>query len=152
MGHEKTVTAMLPSLTGGNIIFGWGMWDQGMTISLGQVLADTDFINMIGRCLEGIVVNDDTLAIDVMRNVGIGGQFLTEEHTFKNVRSCQTFPKFIDRENNANWKAQGSKTMLDKANEEVLNILEKHHPQPLTDDQIAKVAAIVKEIDEKYIV
>ena len=78
-------------LAGANMIYGPGMLESGITMSLGQVVADADFVRMIKEVLRGIPVNEETLALDVIHGVGIKGQYLGEKHTFslfKNFSQC----------------------------------------------------------------
>ena len=95
-GHEKTITALLPALAGANMIYGLGMVDMGMTLDFGQIVADNEFALMIKRLLLGIPVSDDELAVDLIKEVGAGGHFLSEMHTMNFMRQSQWYPE-VDR-------------------------------------------------------
>ena len=61
---------MLPALTGSNVIYGMGMMEMGMTMSYEQLLTDAEIVRMTRRILQGIPVNPDTMALDVIKAVG----------------------------------------------------------------------------------
>ena len=71
-GHEKTITGLLPALAGANLIYGLGMIEMGMTIDYGQMVMDNEFARMIKYVVQGIPVNDETLAVDVIHEIGVG--------------------------------------------------------------------------------
>ncbi len=151
-GHEKTLTALLPMLAGANMIYGPGMLESGITMSLGQVVADADFVRMIKMVLEGVPVNEETLALDVIHNVGIKGQYLGEEHTFQLFKELQSAPKIMDRHNREEWSTMGAKDMALKADEEARRIMETHNPQVLSDAQKEMIHQIVQDAEKELIV
>ena len=62
MGHEKTLTALLPALAGANVIYGLGNTETGVTMDYGQMVMDNELAEMVKFTLQGIPVNDETLA------------------------------------------------------------------------------------------
>ncbi len=143
-GHEKTITGLLPALAGANLIYGLGMIEMGMTIDYGQMVMDNEFARMIKYVVQGIPVNDETLAVDVIHEIGVGKDFLSHESTYKHMRS-QSQPKLIDRRTREDWEASGKTDMYERAMEEVRYILENHKPDPLPDGAAEKIRSIVEE-------
>jgi len=135
-------------LAGANLIYGLGMIEMGMTIDFGQLVMDNEFAKMIKFLLHGIPVNDETLAVDVIREIGIGKNFLSHDATFKHMRS-QSQPKLIDRRMREEWEASGSKDIHERASEEARRILETHKPEPLPDDVLATLRSIVVEAEKE---
>ena len=129
-GHEKTLTTLLPALAGANMIYGGGMLEMGLTMSFGQLVMDNEIIAMTRKVLEGIPVNDETLAVDVIKSVGARGHFLGEEHTYRNMRKLSS-PEFIDRRMRQFWDARGSKDLGTVCDEKAREILATHRPEPL---------------------
>ncbi len=86
------MTALLPILAGANIIYGPGMLENGLIMSLGQLVADADFIRMFKMVTEGMPVNEESLALNVIHKVGVGGNYLSEKHTAKLYNSKQSNP------------------------------------------------------------
>jgi trimethylamine--corrinoid protein Co-methyltransferase len=135
-------------LAGANLIYGLGMIEMGMTIDFGQLVMDNEFAKMIKFLLRGIPVNDETLAVDVIREIGIGKNFLSHDATFKHMRS-QSQPKLIDRRMREEWEATGSTDIYERASKEARRILETHKPDPLPDDVMATLRSIVVEAEKE---
>jgi trimethylamine--corrinoid protein Co-methyltransferase len=97
------------------------------------------------RIARGIQVNDDTLAVDVIRKVGPGGNFLAEKHTLGNLLKEHLVPKISNRESYEIWKRNGSKSILDISKEKTKEILEKHKPIALEKDVQMNIEEIMKK-------
>ena len=89
-------------------------------------------------------VNQDTLGVDVIKEVGPGGNFLSHEHTLKYLRKVRWFPGITNREKWEQWESKGSKDMRQRAKEGAERILKEHHPQYLSQE-------VSKEIDRMAI-
>jgi len=133
-------------LAGANLIYGLGMIEMGMTIDYGQLVMDNEFARMIKHIVQGITVNDKTLAVDVIHEIGVGKNFLSHDHTFKHMRS-QSQPKLIDRRTREDWEAAGRSDLYQRALEEARYILENHKPDPLPEDVLAAIRSIVEEAE-----
>ena len=131
-------------MAGANLIYGLGMIEMGMTIDYGQLVMDNEFARMINQVVEGIPVNDETLAVDVIHEIGVGKNFLSHDNTFKHMRS-QSQPKLIDRRTREDWEAGGRTDIYQRALEEARYILENHKPEPLPENVIATIRSIVAE-------
>ncbi|MBM4236511.1 MAG: hypothetical protein FJ152_08585 [Firmicutes bacterium] len=142
------MTTLLPALAGANMIYGGGMLEMGLTMSFGQLVMDNEIIAMTRKVLEGIPVNDDTLAVDVIKSVGARGHFLAEDHTFQNMRKLSE-PKFIDRRMRQFWNERGSKDLATVCDEKAREILETHHPDPLPDGVHEQLLAIIAAREEE---
>lgn len=138
----------MPALAGANLIYGLGMIEMGMTIDYGQLVMDNEFARMIKYTLQGIPVNDDTLAVDVMHDVGPSKDFLGHDHTFKHMAE-QSQPTLIDRRMREDWQADGGTDLHQRATQKARQILETHQPEPLPDEVLAKMRAIVEEAEEE---
>ena len=138
----------MPALAGANLIYGLGMIEMGMTIDFGQLVMDNEFARMIKFVLHGVPVNDETLAVDAIREIGIGKNFLGHISTFNHMKS-QSQPQLIDRKMRERWTAAGSTDMHQRAIEEARHILETHKPDPLPDGVLAALRGIVEEAEEE---
>ncbi len=119
---------------------------MGMTIDYGQMVMDNEFARMIKYLVQGIAVNDETLAVDVIKEIGVGKDFLSHASTYKHMRT-QSQPKLIDRRMREDWQAAGGTDIYQRALEEARYILESHKPDPLPDDVLAAIRAIVEEAE-----
>lgn len=148
-GHEKTLTGLLPALSGADMIFGTGCLTAGLNGSLGQLVADNDMISMIRRVLKGIPIDEEELALEVIEDVGPKGNFLSEPHTIDNMSESQVYPELLDRNTNADWLNAGGKTLAQRADERVLQILENHKPEPLPAEVQEALTAIIAETERE---
>jgi trimethylamine--corrinoid protein Co-methyltransferase len=128
------------------MIYGLGMLESGITFDYGQLLLDAEFARMIKSAVNGIRVDDDTLALDVIREVGSSGDYLCQKHTLTHMRS-QSRPEFIDRTMREKWEKAGSLTAHQRAMQKVKHILENHRPTPLPQNVLNTIAEIVKEAE-----
>jgi len=141
------LSGLLTALAGANLIYGLGMLELGMTMDYAQLIMDNEMALMIKRVVGGIDVNDDELAVDVIKKVGAAGEFISQKHTFQNVRRVQTQTDLIDRRMRGSWEALGGKDMTERAYEKAINILENHKPDPLPPGAAEKISDIVKEAE-----
>ncbi len=122
---------------------------MGITFDFGQLVMDNDFAGMIKYTVNGIPVNDETLAVDVIKEIGPFKDFLSHENTLKNMRT-QSKPKLIDRRIRENWKkATGGKNLYERALEEARRILETHKPKPLPSDVRSTIRSIIEDTEEE---
>ncbi len=145
-GYEFTLSATLSALSGGNIIFGSGVLEQGLTMDYAKLIMDAEMIRMIQIALGGVVINDETLAMDVIHEVGPGGAYIAHEHSLRNMRS-QSRVNLFDRRSRGDWmEATQGKCIRDRAYEKAIEILENHEPYPLP----GNAAETMKEIVDAY--
>ncbi len=133
-------------MAGANLIYGLGMIEMGMTIDYGQMVMDNEFARMIKYLVQGIPVNDETLAVDVIKEIGVGKDFLSHASTYKHMRT-QSQPKLIDRRMREDWQAAGGTDIYQRALEEAKYILENHKPDPLPDTVLSAIRSIVEEAE-----
>ena len=122
------------------------MIEMGMTIDFGQLVMDNEFARMIKHIVRGIPVNDETLAVDAIKEIGVGKDFLSHDSTYNHMRS-QSQPKLIDRRIREDWEASGRTDIYQRATEEARQILETHKPDPLPEDVLATMRSIIEEAE-----
>jgi len=147
-GHEKTITGLLPALAGANVIYGLGMLEMGITFDLAQLVMDHEIAEMILHSLQGIPVTDETLSVDIIKEMGIGKDYLAHESTFRYMRS-QSQAKLIDRRMREDWEAAGSADIYKRAHAKVMEILETYEPPPLSDEVLTTIRSIVEESEKE---
>jgi trimethylamine--corrinoid protein Co-methyltransferase len=123
-GFEKNFSNLMVAMTGADLIhLAAGMLDSGNSISYEQYVIDNENIGMIQRILSGIDVNDDTLALDVIRSVGPGGNYVMEEHTVDHMMDQFFYPDLGVRCNFDVWEERDRPNMLKGAAALVQRIL-----------------------------
>ena len=134
-------------LAGANIIYGAGMLELGMTFSPAQYAADDEIIRMLSRILKGVPTDDEHLAVDIIREVGPGGEFLSHSHTFANLRH-NAFPDMIDRDDRETWNLMGKKTFIQSAREKAIDIIENHKVPELP--CAARLSELIAEAEKEF--
>jgi len=123
-GYESAITNLLCALAGSNFIHdAAGFIEFALTMSYEKLVIDNDILGMVMRAVEGIRVDDETLAFDLIQQVGPGGNFITAKHTRHFMRSEHYVPSLSDRSSREDWEAAGHKTTSEKAAETVREIL-----------------------------
>ncbi|MFC2070582.1 trimethylamine methyltransferase family protein [Chloroflexota bacterium] len=147
-GYESSLTTMLCALAGSNFIHdAAGLMEFAMTVSLEKFVIDNEILGMIMRAVEGIKVDDDTLAYDLIKQVGPGGNFVTARHTRQYMRKEHYQPVLSDRNSREDWESAGKKSTWEKASETVKQILDNHSynlPPEVRSKILAEIAGIVK--------
>ncbi len=116
-----------------------------------QAVLDNDLAGMVGRFLEGVEISEDSLAVDLINQVGpIPGEFLSSAHTRKWWRSEQYIPSAADTLTYPEWLATGKKSSLEYARERVEQILATHETEPLPDSVEADIQKIMAEARKYY--
>ena len=146
-GHEKTLTAMLPALAGANLIYGLGMLEMGQVLSFSQMVMDNEFASMIKRSIRGIEVSDELMAVDLIKKVGIGGNFLGQQHTMEHIAGEQVQTDLIDRRMRGGWEKKGAKDLHQSSVERARDILKTHQPKPLEDGLAEELVKIANSVE-----
>jgi len=140
---------LLPALAGANLIYGLGMLELGVTFSFAQLLIDDEIATMVKRVVQGITVSDETLAVDIIKHVGAGKDFLGQRHTRDFMAKEQSKPKLMDRRMRGAWTNRGAKSLEQAAGEKALGILADHKPTPLPEDVRQKFKEIIARAEAK---
>ncbi len=147
---EKLPLAMCSALSGANLIVLHG----GVTgeLAYNPILAviDDDVASTIGRIVEGFDINDATLDIDTIKEVGSTGTFLSTKQTRTLWKTEDYMPRVFDKTSYQEWLAGGQKTVIEKAKERMIDILANHKPRPLADEQDREINKILSEATKYY--
>lgn len=141
---EAAFSILLETLAGAQLAHDVGYLDSGMTNSIEQVVICDELIAYTRRFMKAAEVNDETLALDVIDEVGPDGNFMATKHTHKHFRE-DWYPKLFERRNYDTWEKAGAKTMRQRAKEKALDILENHKPEPLSADVLGEIDRIVEQ-------
>jgi trimethylamine--corrinoid protein Co-methyltransferase len=126
-GYESAITNLLCALAGANFIHdSAGLMEFAMTVCYEKYVIDNEILGMVTRAVEGIKVDDDTIALDLIREVGPGGNFVASKHTRRFMRTEHYQPTLSNRNYRNTWEAKGSKVIWERAAEKVEEILNAH--------------------------
>ncbi len=146
-GYESAITNLLCALAGANFIHdAAGLMEFALTVCYEKYVIDNEILGMVMRAVEGIKVNDDTLAFDLIKEVGPGGNFVTAKHTRRFMRSEHYEPSLSNRDSREDWEAQGGKTTWERAADEVKEILARDGyglPADIREQVLSEIRGIV---------
>ena len=123
-GYESALSSLLCALGGANFIHdAAGLLDFALSVSYEKYVVDNEIIGMVMRAVEGIKVDEDTLAFDLIKEVGPGGNFVSAKHTRKYMRTEHYQPTLSDRDHLEEWQAKGKRDTYAQARDRVEEIL-----------------------------
>jgi trimethylamine--corrinoid protein Co-methyltransferase len=147
---EKHLQTLLCAQAGVNYVMPFGGLENEGTHSPAQMLIDHDASAMIAKVLEGIKVNEETLAAELIKEVGpIPGNYLKTEHTRQHWLDEYAIPMVSVRESYDAWLAGGSKGIVERAGEEAKRIMETHEPVPLTVEAERELGKILARAEKE---
>ena len=144
-GIEATFSIMSAYLTGCTIVHDVGYIEYGSTSSAELLVIADEIISMTRYLMEGVAINETSLALDAIARVRPGGGFLADNHTLDNWRWAQWMPSLIDRRRYDSWKDSGSKDMFARANERVKQLLGEHAVPPVPEEAEAVFEDVLAE-------
>jgi len=142
-GMEADELTKLSMQLGANLNHDVGYMDFGLSGSLAEVVLVAELIARDRRLLAGVEVSDETLAVDVLRAVGPGGDFLGQRHTRRHLRSTQWRGRLLNRMSYERWAASGALDVTEKARRRALELLTTHEVAALPDELLARLDAVV---------
>jgi trimethylamine--corrinoid protein Co-methyltransferase len=150
-GYERSMIALLSAMSGADVVELHGAIYGELTWHPIQAVIDEDVANWIGRFMGGVNVSDETLAIDLIKEVGpIPGFYLEQPHTRKWWRREQFIPKVADREAYQEWLRKGKKDTIALARARVDDIIAQYEPKPLAPEQNREMDKILEEARRYY--
>jgi trimethylamine--corrinoid protein Co-methyltransferase len=144
--YESAFSIMSTALAGANIVFGMGGLDHLLTIDYAKLIMDAELERMVMNVIGGIEVSDDSVALDVIHQVGPAGEFLTQQHTYDHMRDFSQ-NNLYDRHARDVWAEQGAKNMTERAYEEARYIIENHKPKSLPQGAAEAMQTITAEYE-----
>ncbi len=145
-GVENSLSTFMACVVMSDMLLGVGFLHGSRIWSYAQMLMDCEIYAIVHKMLGGIVVNDETLALDAIAAVGPGGNFLSQKHTRRHMREI-FLPQFMDRRPYNEWEAKQDGApdwALDKAR----NILATHQPDPLDPRLSAELGRIIASVEK----
>lgn len=148
-GIEAGLSTLMAALSGANLIHDVGYLESAMTGSMEMLVMCDEIISMVKRIVQGIQVDEEMLAVDVIKKVGPGGNFLQESHTRRHFKEQLWFPKLVNRSIYKDWVDEGRPTLRDRVRRRVRDIIENYQPEPLPKDVLEKIRDILDRADRK---
>jgi len=144
-GIEATATVMTAFLTRCNLVHDVGYIEYGTTSSMEMLVVCDEIIRDVRFIMDGVAVNEVTLAREAIHRAKPGGGFLADDHTLDNWKWAQWRPALIDRSRYSRWVKKGSKDMTTRANERARGILAAHEVPPLPKEAEEAISEVLEE-------
>jgi trimethylamine--corrinoid protein Co-methyltransferase len=142
-GADAQFSVMVALLAKTNLNHDVGYLESGLKHSPEFMVLTNEIISMTRRFVEGVQLDDESLALEVIHKVGPGGEFLVQDHTLAHWRELWT-PKIFDRSRQEIWEKQGSKDMRSRLREATMALVDNHSVVPLSDSMESDIEAILK--------
>jgi trimethylamine--corrinoid protein Co-methyltransferase len=146
---EAALTLMAETLGGANLIHDLGYLESGLGGSLAQLVICDEMVDWLEHMFAPVEVSDETLALDLIDEIGPDGQFLDTDHTLAHFRE-RWHPVVFERGNYDQWQAKGGKSLGERAAERVEKILAEHGPEPLPEGVVQAIKAVVRRAEEQF--
>lgn len=141
---DNSFSSFMASASGADMLLGCGLLHGSRILSYEQMVMDCEIFSIVTKMMDGIRVDDDTLALDAIRAVGPGGNFLAQKHTRQHMRSLW-LPRLMDRRPYEQW-AEKKDGARENARQRAIELLKTHQPEPLE----PKLAEELKKIIDSH--
>lgn len=145
---ETAIAILMAALDGANLVHDIGYMGQGRIGHPAMLVMSNEIISYVKRLMRGFGLTREELALDVIRRVGCGGDYLSEQHTLKNFRQQLWQPYSVNRADPKSWRSRGGKTYGEVVIQKTLQILETHQPEPLEAGVQEKIGEIARKAEK----
>lgn len=142
-GFENAVSMMSGIYAKADILAHQGICGQDSCGSILQLIVDNEYLSFLQRFFNFSNVDKDTIALDLIENVGIGGNFLIEKHTLEHFKNETYNPKLFNRDNWDTWHKKGRKTTQDRAIEKYVEIMKLDPLEPIEESKLKEINYIL---------
>jgi trimethylamine--corrinoid protein Co-methyltransferase len=143
---DAAFSVLIALLGANNLVHDVGYLEGGLTTSPEMIVFTAEMISMMRQFNEGFGLSENDFALDVINQIGPGGDFLAAEHTFQGFRSFWQ-PELFSRQRVEEWIADGSLSLGDRLKEKTISLIEDHQPELLSD----KAQGAIEEILDQNI-
>jgi len=152
-GYERALNAAVPALAGADELSGIGEMEAGVMGSFAQMVCDNEIAAGVRRLLQGLAVDEEALAVEVITAVMDGPRnFLGELHTVHYLRAGEVlYPRLADRRTREEWDQAGRGGFAEQAQAEAERLLAEHEVPPLTEEQERELEEIMREAERELV-
>ncbi|WP_413862839.1 trimethylamine methyltransferase family protein, partial [Desulfobacula sp.] len=146
-GYEFCFNVLPIALSGANMVFGAGGLETGLTFDYAKLIMDHECITNIHKLISGVKVDQESMALNLIDEIGPGGSYLTHDHTFQHTRS-QSQAVVFDRKTRAQWlQSSNGKNLTEMAYEKARQIIENHKPVGLRPGAKKTIKDLLEEFE-----
>ena len=140
---DATSSVWTALLSGQHLAHDVGYLEAGLTTSPEMIVFTAEVVNRTRHFMQGFSLDAESLALDLIHELGPGGQYLTTQHTLKHFREMWQ-PRLFSRQRMADWVRGGKQRLGNRLRDKTLSIIESHRPEPLPDHVLAEIDYILK--------
>ena len=144
---EAAISILMAALDGANLVHDIGYFGQGLIGSPATIVMGSEIISYVKPIIRGFDMSRERMGMDVIQQVGPGGNFLLREQTRRLHRQEHWRPKYMNRDHPDMWKEKGSKNYGEIVTQKAIQILETHRPEPLPENVRLTIDEIVKKAE-----
>lgn len=145
-GIENSLSTFMACVSMADMLLGVGFLHGSRIWSYAEMMMDCEIFSIIHKTMQGITVDEETLALDAIAAVGPGGNFLTQKHTLKHMRDI-FLPQFMDRRSYTEWETKKDDAR-DWAVAKARKTLDNHRPDPLDEKISQDMAKIISSVEK----
>lgn len=149
-GVEGAFSSFMASVVMSDMLLGCGFLHGSRIWSYAEMMLDCEIFSIVHKMMQGIEVNEETLALETIAKVGPGGHFLAQKHTRQHVRDIFR-PEFMDRRPYSEWETKKDDAR-DWALAKARRILQEHQPEPLDPKLSAEMAKMIDALENELAV
>jgi trimethylamine--corrinoid protein Co-methyltransferase len=151
LGWEKLLSTISAMGAGVDLIVNAGLFDSAWTVSLEQVVLDAEILSICRRFLHGIPVDDTTLALDTIRQVGPGGHFMESPHTLEQLRAGALWEATVSNTfTSKQWEERGKPSVQSNAAARVDALLSSHTPKAPGSGIVQDMREMVEQFEKSH--
>jgi trimethylamine--corrinoid protein Co-methyltransferase len=142
---ESCFSCLGQALSGTNLIHDVGFLESGLTGSFDMLVMSNELLGMVKRFKQGIEVNEATMAVDLIDQVGIGGHYIQEKHTLDFFRSETWQPRLLDRSVIDEWETEGCKDLAQRVKEFIDDVRKQPREKKISEAQANEPSLIIEK-------
>jgi len=146
---ESMASIMMASLDGCNLVHNIGYLGQGLVGSPASLIMGDEIISYVRRIMRGFDMSGDRIGLDVIHEIGPGGNYLTHAQTLEFCRKEHWVPRFVNRQSPETWEKNGGKRYSQVLIEKALDILATHQPDRLPAEVVKRLDGIIDDSKDK---
>jgi trimethylamine--corrinoid protein Co-methyltransferase len=145
---EATSSCLMAALVGADLVHDVGLLGNATVVVPEMIVATDEIVALVRHLLGAVAVDDEALALDVIANVGPGGEYVTHDHTLAHFRDVW-YPQLLFRGGDKAWLGGDQDTFEDRVNARTRELMETHQPEPLPEATVEAIEAAVDQAERR---
>jgi len=146
---EHAFGTLMAALDGANLIHDIGYLGQGLLGSPASIVMSDEIVSYVKRILRGFEMDREHLALDLIKKIGPGGNYLAEKHTVKHFRTELWQPKHLNRDTPETWEEKGGLRYGERVRQKAIELLAAHKAKPLPPEIQTRIDEISKQAESE---